>query len=120
MFKAMILLKRKSTATHEEFSQWWLQQHRLLAAKLPGLKRAVFNLADEECAVDYDGVSELWFESRADFEAAYASDIGKSVAADSMDNVSARERLFVSEHVIFSPIFEWTNDAKNQNTGRMD
>jgi hypothetical protein len=43
-------------------------------------------------------VSELWFDSQADFEAAYASEIGKQVVADSMANVSSRVRLFVTEN----------------------
>ncbi|MCZ4281340.1 EthD family reductase [Kiloniella laminariae] len=102
MFKAMILLKRREDATHEEFAQWWLQGHRPLAEQLPGLKRAVFNLAQKDPASDYDGVSELWFESKADFDAAYASDIGKAVARDSLDNVASRTRLFVDEHIIKS------------------
>ncbi len=100
MFKAMILLKRSPTKTHAEFAQWWLDQHRPLAQQLPKVRRAIFNLADEETAGQYDGVSELWFDSREDFEAAYASEIGKKVAADSTDNVSARERLFVTENII--------------------
>jgi len=45
-----------------------------------------------------DGVSELWFESQAAFEAAYASEIGQRVAADSMAHVARRERLLVAEH----------------------
>lgn len=100
MFKAMILLKRKDTDSHTEFADWWLQKHRPLAENLPGVKRAIFNLADEASADAYDGVSELWFDSQADFEAAYASDIGQKVANDSLENVGARTRIFVTEHVI--------------------
>ena len=47
----------------------------------------------------YDGVSELWFDSRSDFDAAYATEIGKEVASDSLKHVSGRLRLFVEEHV---------------------
>ncbi len=100
MFKAMILLKRREGKSRAEFADWWLGQHRLLAEQLPGLQRAVFNLNDDSAADGYDGVSELWFETQAAFEAAYASEIGQQVAADSMSNVSARERLLVSEHLI--------------------
>ena len=46
------------------------------------------------------GVSELWFESQAAFESAYASGHGRAVAADSMAHVSRRERMFVVEHVL--------------------
>ncbi len=102
MFKAMILLKRKDSVSREEFAEWWLTKHKPLAQGLPGLRRAVFNLVAENPEADaaYDGVSELWFDSQSDFEAAYASDTGKAVAADSMANVGTRERLLVSEHVI--------------------
>ena len=100
MFKAMILLKRSEGDSKADFADWWLIQHKPLAEQLPGLQRAVFNLNTDDSAEAYDGVSELWFESQADFEAAYASDTGKAVAADSMQNVSARERLLVTEHVI--------------------
>jgi len=47
-----------------------------------------------------DGIAELWFDSQADFEAAYATDIGKAVAQDSLDNVSARVRFLIEEHPI--------------------
>jgi hypothetical protein len=58
----------------------------------------VFNLADDDSA--YDGVSELWFDSREDFEAAYSTEIGVAVAADSLAHLSARERMFVVENDI--------------------
>jgi uncharacterized protein (TIGR02118 family) len=65
---------------------------------LPGVRKIVFNLADDGSA--YDGVSELWFDSKEDFEAAYATEIGKAVAADSLANLSARERMLVTENDI--------------------
>lgn len=99
MFKAIILLKRSDAASASEFRAWWLEQHAPLARQLPNVRKAVFNLAQNEDA-EFDGVSELWFDSQQDFEAAYQSEIGKSVAADSMNNVSRRERLLVSEHAI--------------------
>ena len=48
----------------------------------------------------YDGVTELWFDSRADLDAAYATEIGQRVAADSMAHVRSRTRLYVAEHAI--------------------
>jgi hypothetical protein len=62
----------------------------------------VFNLVDSPADGDPDGVSELWFDSQSEFEAAYASEIGKSVVADSLANVSGRRRMFVVENVIYS------------------
>jgi uncharacterized protein (TIGR02118 family) len=99
MFKAIILLARKPDATREEFRDWWLGEHAALAQQLPGLRGLRFNVVTTEDA-DVDGVSELWFDSREAFEAAYASETGMRVAADSLANVGRRERLFVDEQTI--------------------
>ncbi len=96
MFKAIILLKRKENMTHEEFEHWWITEHAPLARQLPKVRKICFNLANDGGA--YDGVSELWFDSKEDFENAYATDLGKSVAADSLAHLAARERLFVTEN----------------------
>ena len=40
-----------------------------------------------------DGVSELWFDTREDFDAAYATEHGKAVAADSMAHVAVPRPL---------------------------
>jgi uncharacterized protein (TIGR02118 family) len=96
MFKAIILLTRRDDMTAEAFADWWLQRHAPLARTLPGLRRLTFNLVTNGGPVD--GVSELWFDTRAAFEAAYASDTGRAVAADSMAHVARRERLIVEEH----------------------
>jgi len=100
MFKAMILLKRKESMSRQDFARWWLEAHAPLARQLPGLKKAVFNLVQNEEDSDVDGISELWFDSRADFDSAYASDIGQQVAADSIANVANRMRLLVQEHPV--------------------
>jgi uncharacterized protein (TIGR02118 family) len=97
-FKAIILLARRDDLSPEAFRSWWLNDHAPLAAQLPNVRRIVFNACAE--TDEYDGISELWFDSRADFEAAYATDLGKSVAADSMAHVRARTRLFVEEHPV--------------------
>jgi len=73
------------------------EEHAPLAKQLPGLQRAVFNLVDDDGEAAFDGISELWFQSREAFEQAYQSEIGKRVAADSMAHVSRRERLIVGE-----------------------
>ena len=94
--KAIILLTRREGDTPEDFRRWWLEEHAPLARQLPGLQLLVFNLVEGEAT--YDGVSELWFDSQAACDAAYASEIGQQVAADSLTHVGARVRLFVEEH----------------------
>lgn len=101
MFKAMILLTRRADLSHEAWVRWWLDEHAPLAARLPNLGRAVFNVVEtgaDDAGVD--GVSELWFDSQADFDAAYATEIGRAVAADSLAHVSGRVRVFVGENEI--------------------
>lgn len=97
-FKAIILLKRNETLSREAFVDWWLNEHAALAAQLPGLRKLCFNLTTNEEDPLYDGVSELWFDTRADFEAAYQSSIGQQVAQDSLSKMSKRDRLLVQEN----------------------
>lgn len=99
MFKAIILLSRKPGTTRDEFREWWLGSHATLARQLPGLRGLRFNLVTSEGG-EIDGVSELLFDSQEAFETAYASEIGKAVAADSLANVGRRERLLVDEREI--------------------
>jgi uncharacterized protein (TIGR02118 family) len=96
MFKAIILLTRRDDMSHQEFADWWLGPHADLARDLPGLRRLVQNLVSND-ETGIDGVTELWFDTRSDFEAAYASDHGRRVAEDSIAHVSRRERLLVDE-----------------------
>jgi uncharacterized protein (TIGR02118 family) len=98
MFKAIILLSRRDDMTPDDFRHWWLDEHAPLAAQLPGLRRLVFNLVADPG--DVDGVSELWFDSEADFHGAYATDLGQRVAADSLAHVRGRTRLLVEEHPV--------------------
>ena len=101
MFKAIILLQRRADMSRAAFADWWLGAHAKLALGLPGLRGLSFNLVENDG--DIDGVSELWFDDRAAFDAAYASDHGKAVAADSMAHVARRERLLVTEHALRVP-----------------
>lgn len=96
MFKAIILLTRKDDMSREAFRDWMLVGHSPLARQLPGLRKLVFNIVENDDA-PYDGVSELWFDSQEAFTAAYATEIGKAVAADSLAHVTARIRLLVDE-----------------------
>lgn len=101
MFKAMILLTRREDMTPDDFRRWWLEEHRPLAVQLPGLRKMVVNIvAAGPAESGIDGISELWFDTQADFEAAYATEIGRAVAADSMGHNRARVRLFIDEHEV--------------------
>lgn len=97
-FKAIIVLARRDDMTEEQFRTWWLDDHAPLARQLPGVRKIVFNVCDD--TTDIDGISELWFDTEADFVAAYDTELGKRVAADSMAHVRSRTRMFVTEHTV--------------------
>ena len=97
MIKAIILLKRREDLAFEAFRDWLLKSHAPKATGLPGIKGYQVNMALNGDG-PYDAASELWFESEEDLAAAYASDHGKAVAADSMAHVSRRDRLIVTEN----------------------
>ena len=95
MIKALIFLSRRNDLSPEAFRNWWLGQHRVLAEKLPGLRRHTFNfLSDGPC----DAVVEQWFDTKEALSAAYETDIGRTVTADSMAHVSNRKRIVVEEY----------------------
>ena len=100
MVKAMIFLKRRDGLSLDEFRLWWLDVHRPLAEKLPGLRRHAFNLlADGPC----DAVVEQWFDSEDAMRSSYDTAAGRAVFADSQAHVRDRERVLVEEHVFVLP-----------------
>ena len=48
MFKAVILLTRKDGMSRAEFRHWMLEEHSPLAKQLPGLRKLVFNIVENE------------------------------------------------------------------------
>lgn len=82
--KRLGILRKKEGMTHEAFKAHWLGTHAPLCAKLPGLRRYSVNLVDRERfpKFDYDGFSELWFDSEEDLKAAFASPEGVTLLAD--------------------------------------
>jgi len=101
MFKAMIMLTRGADMSHEEFKAWWIGEHQLLAKQLPGVQKIRFNVVEQDETAPCDGIAELWFESQEAFTAAYATEIGKAVAADSMVHLASRVRMFTEEVAVF-------------------
>ncbi len=98
MIKAVVLLKRREDMSREEFARWYLDDHVPIALRLPGLVRyQAYVVASDEDG-DYDGFSELWFDSEAAMLESYATEQGQAVAADSLAHVFRRQRIVVKEH----------------------
>jgi len=98
MYKVMIGLVRRDDMSKEQFIAWWTREHAPRASTLPDVQRIRFNVMSDG---PFDGIAELWFASEQAMTDAYASDIGATVAADSMAHVSSRVRMIADEHEIF-------------------
>ena len=112
MFNAMILLTSRDNMTPQDFRDWWINQHARMAQQLLDVRRIIFiwwqrpptpseaqpgwpvrrSMASPSCG------STL----RERLEAAYSTDFGRQVIADSVAHVSQRVRMFVDETPILS------------------
>lgn len=65
MIKSIVVAHRKAGMTREEFSQYWLEKHAPLAARLiPGVRRYVQNHLVTIPGMEYegDGIVEMWYD----------------------------------------------------------
>lgn len=81
MIKLVVCAVRRSDFTFEQFDAYWRDQHGPLVASVPEFTRHVrryvqCHLTSAELpfepAREYDGMAELWFDSVAEMEAAFA------------------------------------------------
>lgn len=96
MIKLMYILKRKDGMSREEFKDYWLNTHAPMVLKLPNLRRYVINIALGNA--EFDGVAELWFDSKEDMDSALKSEQGKAVISDAGNFVGKAHALTVEEH----------------------
>ncbi|QLG61818.1 EthD family reductase [Halorarum salinum] len=101
MIKVVEFVVRDGEYSHEEFAEYWLEEHGPVASELPGLKRYVTSLPTDPERADYDGVLELYFEDVDAYGAAFDSDAGERTLADAEEflEVGAGPRMIVEETV---------------------
>lgn len=101
MIKLVEFLERDPDLTHEEFVEYWLDEHADLAAELPGLKGYRTSVPTDPESAPYDGVLEFYFEDQAALGAAFESETGEAVLADAAEFCApgAGPRMIVEEHV---------------------
>ena len=82
--KRLGILRKKDGITHEQCVEHWLKTHAPLCAKLPNLRRYSVNLVDRKRFpnFDYDGFSELWFDSVESLLADLQGPEGRTLLAD--------------------------------------
>ncbi|MGH8000041.1 MAG: EthD family reductase [Brasilonema sp.] len=102
MIKLICLINRPSDKTLDEFKFWWLNHHAKVAAKLPNLRRykicTVVPESNDE--MPFDGVAELYFDSREDMENAFASEQGQECSREDLELIGNRLAFITEEHVI--------------------
>ncbi len=103
--KRLGILRRKDGITHQEFVDHWLQKHAALCVKLPGLRRYSINFVDRARFpnFDYDGFSELWFDSEEALVASLASPEGRTLLADLPNFAKDVSPIISVEHQIVWP-----------------
>lgn len=105
MIKRIGLLRRKKSLSYDQFINHWLRTHAELAKQLPGLHRYCINVIEREKfpQLDYDGFSELWFESEEALNAALKSPQGVSLLADLQTFTEDVYPVVVTEHRMLWP-----------------
>lgn len=103
--KRLGMVRRKANLTHEQFLAHWLNTHAELCKRLPGLRRYSINLVqrDRSPGFNYDGFSELWFDSIEAYDAAMASPEGRTLLADLPNFVEHIDPVLVEERQMLWP-----------------
>lgn len=104
MRKVVNLLVRAEEMTHEEFADYWLNEHAPLAESLPGVWQYSTSLpADPEKAA-YDGIAELYLEDETSVGEVFSTETGEHIQADTANFLNDEESdlLVVEETVQFS------------------
>ena len=100
MFKTVCLLKRRQGMSFEDFVAYYETYHRRIGEKvLPTCRRYMRRylrpvpnpLTGEVVELDYDVLTEMWFETREAFEAAMVALSVPEIAAEIAED---EERLF--------------------------
>jgi uncharacterized protein (TIGR02118 family) len=93
MYKVMTLLKRRAGMPVEEFQMYWRERHAPLAASTPHVRRYVQShplvQGYRKGDLVFDGISEMWFDDRAAFEASRRDEaFARRLKADLMEFTS--------------------------------
>jgi len=122
MLKLVYCLRRKDDVTPEEFYRTWLKDHGPLVKSFAKAMNASRYVQSHTCMPEananliasrgledpYDGITEVWWNSREDFEAGSATEEGRKAAKALLEDESrfidfARSRVFMTEeHEIFN------------------
>ncbi|WP_121822962.1 EthD domain-containing protein [Halostella salina] len=111
MYKHVALLVRQDGMSHEEFVEYWQENHTPIAREIEGVERYQTVLPTDPENAEFDGLAELYFDSLDDLHAALGSpgsrdyDPTKEVAAEAREDVNnfldVEERpRFIGEEIV--------------------
>lgn len=105
MLKLMLLFRRASELTPEEFVAHWRDVHVPLVKQVPGIVRYTISplpWSPDDREVPFDGMAELYFDSREALDAALASPETAATARDGRNFIERGSitRLIVDEQTI--------------------
>ncbi|MBI3975866.1 MAG: EthD family reductase [Armatimonadetes bacterium] len=104
MVKLLVWARKKEEMSSEEFRAYWTGPHAALARRTyTHLARYVINpviRAPRGETALFDGLAELAWHSREDFDADVRSPVARAVAEDLAAFTSATGTLFVDEHPV--------------------
>ena len=106
MIKRMSFLRRLPHLSAEQFFAHWSGRHVEIVRQLPGLRglrlSPVQSWTPQSAA--WDGVGEIWFDTVADAEAAFASEPCRSLLIEDRKLFAAEiQSCFVTEHTMIAP-----------------
>jgi len=98
-YKLFGILKRSNNVTRAELKTWWFEEHSHKVAKWPGLVRYCINLSvtDDQ---RYDGLAEIWFDSKASMDNVFNTPEGKSARESAIAGSGELELMTCEEFVI--------------------
>jgi uncharacterized protein (TIGR02118 family) len=106
VIKRVSLVRRHPALSREQFLEHWMGTHADIVKGLPGLRGLRFGVVDEWTPVEdaWDGVGEVWFDSIAAAQAAFAAEPYHSrLSADRKVLFSETQACFVTEHTAVPP-----------------
>jgi uncharacterized protein (TIGR02118 family) len=104
MYRVHIWMRKKDGMSSEDFLDYWLNSHAPIArdgyAGLKGYVVYPVTGAPRDSEVPYDGVAELWWDSRDDFVADMRSETAKASTEDLANFTSGFGMLYIDRHEV--------------------
>jgi uncharacterized protein (TIGR02118 family) len=123
MTKMIFVARKRADITEDEFITYWQQIHAPLAAAIPGIRQYVIYPVMWSSSVDpvCDGLSEMWFDSRARLQEGLTSSEGRRMFAD-LTNFCSRDSgaVVVDEIVILGAGAAVDSNRRTINLERWD